>query len=342
MRRLLLATLPGLLLPACLAPVDDDRAAPDAPGAPALVVDIGPCPDAPAGLALEETAPFLPGDDGVAADDAGDGVVVLMGGSTEVDRAAARFVDGARGGDVLVLRATGSTSSYTGYFDNDLAVAVAPRAVATIRIDDPAVGDDESVLCRVRRAEALWFAGGDQSDYLVAWPRALHETIADAIARGTAIGGTSAGAMSLSQFAFDARGGGVTSAEALGAPLDDVISVTPSPFPAVAGVVVDTHFSARDREGRLLVFMARAQGALGLGLDEETAIVFDGGDATVLADSGGAAFAYQASGTRLDGGLQMERLLRLRLADGATTTWPPAFDDAEVLSVQDGVLTPLP
>lgn len=305
-----------------------------------VVVDTGPCPAAPAGIALEETAPFLPGDDARAESDAGDGVVVLMGGSTEVDRASARFVDGARGGDVLVLRATGSTSSYTGYFANDLAVTTAPRAVGTIRIDDAAVADDESVLCRVRRAEAIWFAGGDQSDYLVAWPATLHAAIAQAIARGAAVGGTSAGAMSLSEFAFDARGGGVTSDEAIAAPDDAVISVSASPFPAVAGVVVDTHFSARDREGRLLVFMAHAAGALGLGLDEETAVVLDGDDATVLADSGGAAFAYEASGTSLDGGLQMERLLRRRLGDGATTTWPPAFDGADAFVVADGVVTP--
>lgn len=42
--------------------------------------------------------------------------LVLMGGGAEVDEASRLFVQGANGGDVLVLRATGSVDSYTGYF----------------------------------------------------------------------------------------------------------------------------------------------------------------------------------------------------------------------------------
>jgi len=307
------------------------------------VVDTGPCPAAPVGITLEETGAFLPGDDANARDDGGDGVVVLMGGGAEVDRASARFVDGARGGEVLVLRASGSTSSYTTYFSDELVARVTQpaRAVATLRLDDPALGADESVLCRVRRAEAIWFAGGDQSDYLVAWPAALQEAIARRIAAGAAVGGTSAGAMSLSALAFDARHGGVTSTEALAAPGDDVISVTPSPLAAVDDVIVDTHFSARDREGRLLVFMARAgPGVRGLGIDEETALVIDGATATVLADDGGAAFVYDAEGVGLDDGLDMARLRRRVLDDGAAVAWPVPLDDAETFTVQDGVLLP--
>jgi cyanophycinase len=336
-----------LLLPACPAHTIDDQRDDErdvnVDVDDDVVVDSGPCPAAPAGLALQETAPFLPGDDERAVDDGGDGVVVLMGGGAEVDRASARFVDGANGGDVLVLRASGSTSSYTEYFAEDLTASLvrAPRAVATLRLDDPASGNDDAVLCRVRRAEAIWLAGGDQTDYLVLWPAALHEALRAAIARGVAIGGTSAGAMSLSASAFDARGGGVTSAEALDSPLADIISVTPSPFSAVDGVIVDTHFSAREREGRLLVFMARA-GVRGVGLDEETALVIDGDQAAVLADDGGAAFVYEGEGMSLTDGVDMARLARRTIRDGEQLAWPPLLDDAEVFSVQDGVLTPQP
>ncbi len=60
-------------------------------------------------------------------------------------------------------------------------------------------------------------------------------------------------------------------------------------LPSLAGVVTDTHFSARDRMGRLLAFTARtivdgwADRPLGLGADEATALVVDeDGAATVL------------------------------------------------------------
>jgi cyanophycinase len=348
--RVALPALAATLLSACVpASADDDgrRDAGDDAGDDDVVVDRGPCPAPPVGVTQEETAPFLPGDDPTAIDDGGDGVVVLMGGGVEVDRAAARFVDGARGGEVLVLRASGSTSSYTGYFSDELAALVTQpaRAVATVRIDDAALGADESVLCRVRRAEALWFAGGDQGDYLVRWPSTLHKAIAARIAAGVAVGGTSAGAMSLSAVAFDARDGGVTSDEALADPTAPSISVTPSPFPAVADVVVDTHFSARDREGRLLVFMARAgsgEDVRGVGLDEETALVIDGDTAQVRADDGGSAFVYEAEGASVTAGLDMERLVRRRLDDGATVAWPVPLDGGDVFRVDDGVLVPQP
>jgi len=310
------SVLAACLASACAAPSrdDGDEGVVD-DTADDTVADTGPCPAPPDGVVLEETGPFVPSDD-PAARDAGDGTVVLMGGGAEVDRASRLFVDGAHGGEVLVLRASGSTSSYTGYFAEELDVARPARAVATVRIDDPARGADKSVLCRVRRAEALWLAGGDQRDYLLRSPAALHEAIAARIAAGAAVGGTSAGAMSLGEMAFDARNGGVTSDEALSDSGAALVSVTPSPFGTVADVVVDTHFSARDREGRLLAFVAKAgDGVRGVGLDEGTALVISGDQAAVLADDGGA-FVYEASGVSVDDGLDIERLVRRALGDG--------------------------
>jgi len=302
--------------------------------------DTGACPEPGSGLTLEETGAFLAGDQG-------DGVVVLMGGAAEVDRGSARFVDGAGGGDVLVLRATGSTSSYTSYFADDLAalVTVAPRSVATIRVDDPAAGADPALLCRLRRADAVWLAGGDQSDYLVQWPDALQAGLRDAVARGAAVGGTSAGAMSWSALAFDAAGGGITSDDALQTPTSPLVSVTPSPFAAVAGVLVDTHFQARDREGRLLAFLAHARpDTVGVGIDEGTALVVDGDNAAVLADDGGSVWLYRVEGVTLTAGaaLSIDAVERVSFDDGRTMAWPAPFTTPEGFVVDDGVVLSRP
>ncbi len=266
-----------------------------------------------------------------------------MGGAAEVDRASARFVDGAGGGDVLVLRATGSTSSYTSYFADELSalVTVPARSVSTVRVDDAAAGDDPGLLCRLRRADAVWLAGGDQSNYLVRWPAALHQGLRDAVARGAAVGGTSAGAMSFSAVAFDARDGGVTSDEALADPDSAVISITASPFSAVDDVIVDTHFQARDREGRLLVFMAHeATSIRGVGIDEGTALVIDGDSASVFANDGGAVWLYEHTGAALQAGqpLSVERAVRAPFIDGQTMPWPADISDGDVFSVDDGVI----
>lgn len=321
------------------APADQPDPDRDDEGLP-VAAETGPCPPPGPGLTLEETGPFVDGDQG-------DGVIVLMGGGAEVDRGSARFIDGARGGDVLVLRASGSTSSYTSYFADDLSdlVTVPPRSVGTIRIDDPAAGADDAVLCRLRRADAVWLAGGDQSDYLVQWPTALHDGLRDAVARGAAIGGTSAGAMSWSSQVFDAFAGSVSSDEALQTPLSSRVSVSTSPFAAIDGALVDTHFQARDREGRLLAFLARAaSGTVGVGIDEGTALVVDGHDAAVMADDGGAVWMYQVGGVTLDADvpLSIEVVDRLPLADGARASWPVPFVDAEGLTVVDGVVVSKP
>ncbi len=312
-------------------------------------LDVGDCPDVGAGLVVEDSGEFVAA--GVAGDH-GDGVVVVMGGAAEVDRASARFVDGAGGGDVLVLRATGSTSSYTEYFDlssGELAgVTVPPRAVATVRVDDPGViVDDEGALdeglaCRLRRADAVWLAGGDQSDYLLSWPAALHDALRAAIdpvaGRGVAVGGTSAGAMAVSEFTYDADDGGIDSADAMAAPASTSISRSPFFAPALAGVVVDTHFFARDREGRLLAFAAAAadrfgSAVQGLGIDEETALIIDGDDETVLSDSGGGVYGYVLGGAvDVAGALDVERVVRSARFEGQ------ADAVVDVFSVVDGAI----
>ena len=273
--------------------------------------------------------------------------VVLMGGGHEVDRASSLFVDGANGGDVLVLRATGSTDGYTAYFAEELPVERAPASVTTLLLEDPALASDPAVLCRVDGAEAIWLPGGDQFDYLVTWPDPVREAIARAVSRGVAIGGTSAGAMALSALAFDAALGGVTSSEALADPSDDAIHIIPSPIapPALAGALVDTHFVARDREGRLLAFLQRAivDGAdrvLGVGLDESSALVIEDGAFTLLSDDEAQAFLYDAAGPEAadEGALNLEGVLRRSLDDGAVGAWPPSFADAQELSVVDGVV----
>ncbi len=281
--------------------------------------------------------------------------VVLMGGSVEVDPASTEFVDGAAGGDVLVLRASGSVNSYTPYFYEELPTDVAPASVTTLRIEDAAPSADPGVLCRVQAAEALWLAGGDQYAYLGIWRSALHDEIAALATRGAAIGGTSAGAMALGAFAFDAAQGSVSSAEALADPFDPLVSVVVSPLaqPELLATVVDTHFSARDREGRLLTFMARAKDAApgldevwGVGLDERAALVIEDGQFVVHTGAPDRrVWLYRYTGTpTLNAGvsLELEGVQRLAFAAGATGFWPvgeAAWADAVSLTVVGGVVS---
>jgi cyanophycinase len=260
--------------------------------------------------------------------------VVLMGGSSEVAPAARLFVEAAGGGDVLVLRASGSSTSYNDYFASGVGASPAPASAGSIRIDSAAAGADAGVLCRVARAEAIWLAGGNQWNYLGRWPAALHDALAAAAPRGVPIGGTSAGAMSLGELAFDARAGSAVSDTVLANPFHDDVAVSRSPFaqPELAGVLVDTHFMQRSREGRLLVFLARGRALLGaasvtgIGLDERAALVIEDGRFTVLAGAPERyAWVYRLTGDavlRPGAPLSLDGIERVRMSHGDTGAWP--------------------
>ena len=278
--------------------------------------------------------------------------LVLMGGGPEEDGAARRFAEAAAGGDIVVLRATGSMTSYPDYFSAELGPSPRPASVVTIRTDTPPLADHPSVLCRLGRAEAIWLAGGSQWDYLGRWPRAVHVAVREATQRGVAIGGTSAGAVSLGEAAFDARHGTVTSAEALSDPADASVSVGPSnlPQPELANVIVDSHFTERSREGRLLAFLGRLLAQhrtgsfIGIGMDEGTALEIEERSYRVSSARGGAVWMYEATGPSVvqpGRPLSLDGIRRVRLAGGASGRWPFPFEEAErvqELVVEEGVV----
>ena len=87
--------------------------------------------------------------------------VCLMGGATEHDNAMRWLLQKANGGDVVVLRSTGS-NGYNDYLYSQLGVAV--NSVETIVITSAAGAISPYVLNKVANAEMIWFAGGTKSD----------------------------------------------------------------------------------------------------------------------------------------------------------------------------------
>ena len=91
------------------------------------------------------------------------GGVCLMGGATENDNAMRWFLQRANGGDVLVLRTSGS-NGYNPYLYTTLGVPV--NSVETIVCNNAAASTDPYLLRKIQQAEAIWFAGGDQWRYI--------------------------------------------------------------------------------------------------------------------------------------------------------------------------------
>lgn len=219
------------------------------------------------------------------------GGTVLMGGSTDIDAAFRWMCQRSLGGDFLIIRSTG-TDAYNPYIQKVCADGGAPtRSVATLIIPTLAAANDPRVSALISKAEAIWIAGGDQSNYINFWKGSATQTaLQQRIQAGVPVGGTSAGLNVLTQFVYSAQGRqGVTSSQALLDPFNvymtferDFATVPfPSTMPFLAGVIGDPHFAARDRMGRNIAFLCRmsangwSTAPRGIAVDEQTALLID-------------------------------------------------------------------
>jgi cyanophycinase len=224
---------------------------------------------------------------------------VLMGGGTDVDAAFQWMIGKSGGGDFVVIRATG-TDAYNPYIYGLGTV----DSVETLIIKSRTAAADPFVVNKIRNAEALWIAGGDQSDYINFWKGT---PVADAInyvanTKHAPVGGTSAGLAVLGQFIYTGALGSVTSSQALSDPFHRYVTLDRD-FVQIAnlgGVITDSHFVTRDRLGRSVTFLARiikdgwASSVHGIGIDEATAMLVEPNGAATRVGSGAAYFLSSA------------------------------------------------
>lgn len=147
------------------------------------------------------------------------GGIVLAGGGTDVDPAMKWFLQRAAGGDVIVFRnaKSGSTATdypnaaaYNSYFYSELGVTL--NSVETVLLNGRATANNQYVVDKVKKAEAVFFTGGDQWYYYdfingTSLQTALNELVN--VRRG-AIAGTSAGCAIQGEFGFTAEVNSIT------------------------------------------------------------------------------------------------------------------------------------
>jgi len=217
---------------------------------------------------------------------------VLMGGGTDVDAAFQWMCQRMDGGDFLVIRATG-TDAYNPYIQQ---LCPTINSVATLIIPNRTAASDPFVIATIQHAEALWIAGGDQSNYINFWKGTpVEDQINALIARGAPIGGTSAGMNVLTEFVYSALASqGADSGQSLADPFNRYISLDRD-FASIAnlhGII---------GMGRDLAFMCRiyengwSAAPRDIAIDEKTALLIDPrGTATVVGSS--TVYFMQAPG----------------------------------------------
>jgi cyanophycinase len=225
----------------------------------------------------------------------------LGGGGVDVADAIQWLIDEVRGCtscpatvDVVVLRASGA-DGYNEYIYEMNGV----DSVETLVVTRARGADTRAVEATIRNAEVVFFAGGDQCNYVENFRgTAVERAVESVYARGGGVGGTSAGLAVQAAFVFDACRGTILSEEALEDPYDRRLSFTYDFFDwtYLQGVLTESHFAERDRMGRTMAFLARqiqdgrADSAMAMAVDEETSVVVDRSGRAAVFGAGAAYF----------------------------------------------------
>ena len=225
------------------------------------------------------------------------GGLLLMGGGDRNTDAMKWFFGKAGNGHIVVLSASYGKEIGDEFY-HDLGGI---RSVEIFVMHARSQSTDRRILERLRKADGIFIAGGDQSRYVRYWRGTPVAEILNAhVASGKPLAGTSAGLAMLGEKLYGAMDdGSLKSPEALADPMGpantiegDFLNLT-----LLKGVVTDTHFKERNRLGRLLAFLAKAQtgqsadapAMIGLGVDESAAVA-------VEPDGKGKVYATAADG----------------------------------------------
>lgn len=180
------------------------------------------------------------------------------------------------------------------------------KQVRTLDVPDRVAAAAPATAAELEGASGVFFTGGNQlriTHLLGGTPldALLHRRRAD----GLVIGGTSAGAAVMSGTMIV---GGANEA----APRAGAVEVGPG-LDLLRGVMVDQHFTRRGRTGRLLAALARYPHLLGVGIDEDTALVAEGGEFRVV--GAGAVTVLDLSAALANNALELAAGAHLGICD---------------------------
>jgi len=142
--------------------------------------------------------------------------------------------------------------------------------VETVNIDSRNDAKDEIALEKLKKSTCIFFTGGDQLRITSILGGSGVDKLLNELnkRKGTVIVGTSAGASAMS-------GTMIIGGDDEEAPRKCTINMA-SGLGLLNNVIIDQHFAQRGRIGRLLTAIAENPNNLGVGIDEDTAIVVDG------------------------------------------------------------------
>jgi len=208
------------------------------------------------------------------------GSLVIVGGGRLGPDIWARFIELAGGPNarIVVIPTAGEDSAInTGKsFEKELLQNLGIQNVVVLHTRDPKIANTDSFVAPIRKATGIWFSGGRQWRLADAYLNTLaYKEFNMLLRRGGVIGGTSAGATIQGSFLFrgDTKGNEL------------LIGDHVQGFDFVHSVAIDQHILRRNRQFDLAEFVKTHPDLLGIGIDENTAIVVQKNSFEVIGNS---------------------------------------------------------
>ncbi|MCH8127157.1 cyanophycinase [candidate division KSB1 bacterium] len=217
------------------------------------------------------------------------GSLVIAGGAVRGEEIIKRFLDLAGGADVpiVVIPTAGGGETYDQYWRGLRQFKAAGATDLTVlHTKDPKVANTVEFVNVIKKARGVWFSGGRQwrlaDSYL---NTKVHDELWNLLERGGVIGGSSAGATI--QGSYLARGDSKTNTIMMG---DHEVGLG-----FLKNSAIDQHLLRRNRQFDLIEIIKAHPKLLGIGLDENTAIVVNGDQFEVIGQSYVAIYDYNSS-----------------------------------------------
>ncbi len=199
------------------------------------------------------------------------GTLLIIGGAEDKTgkcEILRRFAEVSGGGDAIVIIITTASlepdqvgREYTEVFKN-LGVGY----IEVLNLDSRKRANHSYMTRLLEKATGIFFTGGDQLRITTTLGGTVaNEGLRKAYLRGALIAGTSAGASMMSNTM-------IVEGDSEQAPKLNTIKLAPG-LGLLEDVVIDQHFAQRGRTGRLLSAVAHNPYILGMGIDEDTAVL---------------------------------------------------------------------
>jgi cyanophycinase len=198
------------------------------------------------------------------------GALLLIGGAEDKvgSQAVLRHFVSLAGGAaarIVIIAAASSYEDLVGRRYITIFTGLGAGHVEVLQARDRIEARHALPIAQITNATGIFITGGDQLKLTALFGGTpLAEAVREQSHAGVVVAGTSAGASVVPEHMVAYGGSGL-------APRKALMQFAPG-LGLVSGVVVDQHFGARNRAGRLMTAVAHNPDLIGIGLDEDTAI----------------------------------------------------------------------